>query len=192
MFISWKLSISIWKKFQRNDYLSPNGLTCLLLWLYTLPSFLLLWSLAPIYGQPSTCELDSSSFHLLRVIKFSNLSVPLLHQFFSCCITLIINTNILFRSVAQSYLTLYDTIYYSVPGLPVHHQLPELTQIHVHWVSDSFQPSHPLSSPSLSVFNLSQHQGLFQWVSSLHQVAKVLAFQLQHQSFQWIFRTYFL
>ena len=72
----------------------------------------------------------------------------------------------------------------STPGFPVHHQLPELAQTHVHWVSDAIQPSHPLSSPSPSAFNLSQHQGLFQWVSSLHQVAKVLEFQLQLQSFQ--------
>ena len=61
----------------------------------------------------------------------------------------------------------------STPGLPVHHQLPELTQTHVHWVGDAIQPSHPLSSPSPSAFNLSQHQGLFKWVSSSHQVAKV-------------------
>ena len=80
----------------------------------------------------------------------------------------------------------------SMPGLPVHHQLLELAQTHVHWVSDSIQPSHPLSSPSPPTFNLSQHQGLFQWVSSSHQVAKVLGFQLQHRSFQWIFRTDFL
>ena len=77
------------------------------------------------------------------------------------------------------------------PGLPVHHQLPEFTQTHVHRVGDAIQPSHPLSSPSSPAFNLSQHQGLFQWVSSLHQVARVLEFQLQCQSFQWIFRTDF-
>ena len=80
----------------------------------------------------------------------------------------------------------------STPGLPVHHQLPELTQTHVHRVSDAIQPSYPLSSPSPPAFNLSQHQGLFQWVSSLHQVPKVLKFQFQHQSFWWIFRTDFL
>ena len=80
----------------------------------------------------------------------------------------------------------------STPGLPVHHQYPELTQTHVHWVSDAIQPSHPLSSPSPPTFNLFQHQGLFQWVSSSHQVAKELGFQLQHQSFQWICRTRFL
>ena len=80
----------------------------------------------------------------------------------------------------------------STPGLPVHHQLLEFTQTYVHWVSDAIQPSHPLSSPSPPSFNLSQHQGLFQWVSSLQQVAKVLEFQLQHQSFRWILRTDFL
>ena len=77
----------------------------------------------------------------------------------------------------------------STPGFLVHHQLPEFTQTHVHWVSDTIQSSHPPSSPSPSAFSLSQHQGLFQWVSFSHQVAKVLEFQLQHQSFQWIFRT---
>ena len=76
----------------------------------------------------------------------------------------------------------------SMPGLPVHHQLLEFTQTHVHRVSDAFQPSHPLSSPSPAP-NPSQHQGLFQWVNSSHEVAKVLEFQLQHQSFQWTPRT---
>ena len=77
-------------------------------------------------------------------------------------------------------------------GLPVHCQLPEFTQTHVHWVGDAIQPSHPLSSPFPPTFNLSQHQGLFQWVSSSHQLAKVLEFQFQHQSFRWLFRTDFL
>ena len=95
-------------------------------------------------------------------------------------------------SVAQSRLTLCDPIDCSTPGFSVHHQLLELTQTHVRRVGGAIQPSHPLSSPSLPTFNLSQHQGLFQWVSSLHQVAKVLEFQLQHQSFQWILRTDFL
>ena len=75
----------------------------------------------------------------------------------------------------------------STSGLPVHLQLPEFTQTHVHWVGDAIQPSHPLSSPSPLALNLSQHQGLFQWVSSSHQVAKVLEFQLQ--PFQWTPRT---
>ena len=86
-----------------------------------------------------------------------------------------------------SHVWLFET-----PGLPAHHQVPELGQTHVHWVLDAVQPSHPLSSPSPPAFNLSQHQSLFQWVSSSHQVAKVLEFQLQHPSFQWLFRTDFL
>ena len=77
----------------------------------------------------------------------------------------------------------------SMPGLPVHHQLLELTQTHVHWVGDAIQPSHPLSSPSPPALNLSQHYSLFKWVSSSHQVAKLLEFQLQHQSLQWTPRT---
>ena len=97
-----------------------------------------------------------------------------------------------FTSVAQSCPTLCDPMDCSMPGLPVHHQLPEVIQTHVHWVRDAIQPSHPLSSPSPLAFNLSHHQGLFQWVSSSHQVAKVLESQLQHQSFQWIFRIDFL
>ena len=77
----------------------------------------------------------------------------------------------------------------SKPGFPIHHQLPESTPTHVHWVGDVILPSHPLSSPSPPALNFSQHQGLFKWVSSLHQVAKVLEFQLQRQSFQWTPRT---
>ena len=99
---------------------------------------------------------------------------------------------LLFSSVAQSCGTLCHTMDYSTPGLHVHHQLPELAQIHVHGVGDAIQPSHPLLSPSPPTFNCSQHQGLFQSVSSSHQVAKALEFQLQHQSFQWLFRTDFL
>ena len=80
----------------------------------------------------------------------------------------------------------------STPCFSVHHQLPEFAQTHAHQVSDAIQPFYPLSSHSLPAFNLSQHQCLFQGVSPSHQVAKVLEFQLQHQSFQWIFRVYFL
>ena len=93
-----------------------------------------------------------------------------------------------FSSVTQSCPTHCDPMNFSMPGLPVHHQIPVFTQTHVHWVGDTIQLSHPLSSPSLPAFNLSQHEDLFKWVSSSHQVAKVLEFQLQHQSFQWIFR----
>ena len=88
-------------------------------------------------------------------------------------------------SVAQSCPTLCDPMNRSTPGLPVHHQHPEFTQTHAHRVGDAIQPSHPLSSPSPPAPNPSQHQGLFQWVSSSNQVAKVLEFQLQHQSSQW-------
>ena len=92
-------------------------------------------------------------------------------------------------SVAQSCLSLCDPMDCSTPGSPVLHCLPEFAHIHVHWVGNAIKPSHPLLPPSFA-FNLSQHQGLSQWVGSSHQVAKVL--ELQHQSFQWIlisFRT---
>ena len=85
--------------------------------------------------------------------------------------------------------TLWDLMDYSMPDFPVLHYLPEFAQTDVHWISDAIQPSHPLSLPSPPALNLSQHQRLFQWVGSSHQVAKVLEFKLQHQSFQWIFRT---
>ena len=100
-------------------------------------------------------------------------------------------SSIQFSSVSQLCPTLCNPMDCSMPGFPVHLQFLELTQTHVHRVGDAIQPSHPLSSPS-PAFNLSQHQGLFQSVSSSHQVAKVLEFQLQHHSFQWIFRVDFL
>ena len=103
-----------------------------------------------------------------------------------------LDQDVKFSSVAQSCPTLCDPVDWGMPGLPVHHQLPEFTQTHVHPAGDAMQPSHPLLSPSPPAFNLFQHQGLFKWVSSSHQVAKVLEFQLQHQSFQWVVRTYFL
>jgi len=83
-----------------------------------------------------------------------------------------------FSSVTQSCPTLCDPMNHSTPGLPVHHQLPEFTQTHVHWVGDAIQPSHPLLSSSPPAPNPSQHQSLFQWVNSSHEVAKVLEFQL--------------
>ena len=113
------------------------------------------------------------SFNLLILFSMSNL-----------LLNLSVNLN---SSVAQSDSC--DPMNRSTPGLPVHHQLLEFTHTHVHWVGDATQPSHPLSSPSPPALSLSQHQGLFQWVSSLHQVDKVLEFQLQHQSFQWTPRT---
>ena len=95
-------------------------------------------------------------------------------------------------SVAQSCPTLFNHMDCSTPGFPVLHHLPDLVQIHVHWVGDASQPSHPLSSPSPPAFNLSQHQGHFHWAGFLYQVAKVKELQLQHQSFQGIFRFDFL
>ena len=94
-----------------------------------------------------------------------------------------------YSSDAQSCRTVCDPMDCSTPVLPVHHQLTEFTQINVRWVGDAIQLSHPLSSPSLPPFNLSQHQDLCKWVCSSHQVPKVLEFQLQHQSFQWTLRT---
>ena len=117
---------------------------------------------------------------LIRALILSWGNLPWPHLNLCCCC-----------SDAQSCLTLCNPTDCSTPGLPVHHQLPEFTQTHVHWVGDVIQPSHPLSSPSPAC-NLSQHQGLFPSVGSLHQVAKGLEFQLQHQSFQWIFRVDFL
>ena len=108
---------------------------------------------------------------------------------------LILNMAIKFSSVQFSPSAVSNSLRpmeCSTPGLPVHHQLLEFTQTHVLWVGDAIQPSYPLSSPSPPALILSQHQGLFKWVSSSHQVARVLEFQLQHQSFQRIFRTDFL
>ena len=95
-------------------------------------------------------------------------------------------------SLTQSCLTLCDPMDCSTPGFPVLHYLPEFAETHVHWISDAIQPSRPLSSPSPLALNLSQHQGLLQWVNSLHQVAEVMELQFQHQSFQRMFRVDFL
>ena len=101
-------------------------------------------------------------------------------------------SSVQFSSVQFSSSVVSDSLWphdRSTSGLPVHHELLEFTQTHVHQVSDAIQPSHPLLSPSPPAPNPSQHQGLFQWVNSLHQVTKVLEIQLQHQSFQWTNRT---
>ena len=93
-------------------------------------------------------------------------------------IAIICDESVQFSSVTQLCQTLWDPKNHSMPGLPVHHQLPESTQTHVYWVGDAIQPSNPLSSPSPPALNLPQHQDIFQWVSFSHQVAKVLEFQL--------------
>ena len=126
----------------------------------------------------SLCEFWQIVFfkrldYFIWVFKFVCITV-----FFCCC------------SVTQSCLTLCDLMDCSTPGFPVLHHLLEFAQTHVH--CDAIQPSDSLLPPSLLAFNLSQHQGLCQWVSSLYQVTKVLELQLQHQSFQWIFRVDFL
>ena len=95
-------------------------------------------------------------------------------------------------SVTTSCPTFCNPMDCSMPGFPILHHLPEFLHTHVNRVDDTVQPSHPLLSPFPPTFSLSQHQGLFQWVSSLHQVTRVLEFQFQHQSFQWIFRDDFL
>ena len=145
---------------------------------------MLLWILRSIYFSKSMFLLSSGGFPFW--------SLPFLFLKINFFAVQKLLSWIQFSSVTQSCPSLCDPMDCSIPGFPVHHQLPELTQTHVHRVGDAIQPSHPLSSPSPPAFKLSQHQGLFQWVSSLHQVAQVLEFQLQHQSFQWIFRTGFL
>ena len=118
-----------------------------------------------------------------------------LSVFCCCCCCWVVwafphfGNSVQFSSVAQFCLTLCNPMNCGTPVLPVHHQLPESTQTHVHCFGDAIQPSHPPSSPSPPAFNLDQHQGLFQWISSSHQVAKVLEFQPQHQTFQCVFRT---
>ena len=155
--------------------------------------------------RDTNANIQTKSFHFdwtqhLAIFYTNKLSKSLLLQdVFDLTFTLLMLTYqsvfihqiiiIQFSSIAQLCLTLFDPMNCSRPGLPVHHQLPEFTQTHVHRVGDAIQPSHPLSSPSPPAFNLSQHQGLFQWVSSSHQVAKLLEFQLQHQSFQWTPKT---
>ena len=103
-----------------------------------------------------------------------------------------IQFNYCYYSVTQLCLTLCDPMNCSTPGFPALHYLPEFAQTHVRWVNDVIQSFHPLLLPSPPAFSFAQHQGLFQWVCSSHQVANVLEVQLQHQSFQWIFRVDFL
>ena len=142
------------------------------------------WSLSEAATLPSIMHVLSFDFHntLYQVVTFTVFNLSWVR------VRLVV--------VVQSLncvLTPCNPMNCSMPsGLPVLHYLPRFAQAHVHWVSDAIWPSHPQLPPSPSVLNLSQHQDLFQWVSPLHQVAKVLELQLQYQSFQWPFRFDFL
>ena len=146
--------------------------------------FFVSWQMSQNLGLSSACDWKQSCIVLRKTVNsmckpfcFPHMSWFSLRQSFS---------------VSQSCPTLRGTMDCSTPGLPVLHHLPEFAQTHVHWVSDAIQPYHPLSSPSPPTFNLSQLHSFSNWVGSLLQVAKVLELQLQHESFQWIFRTDFL
>ena len=133
--------------------------------------------------SPEPGVWNNHSRDILNIFQtFKNVFMNVLHLCGSLCCC----------SVTQSCLTLWDPMDCSTPGFPVLDYVPEFAQIHVHWVDDAIQPSHPLSSPSSPALNLSQHQGLFQWVFSLHQVPKILELQLQHQAFQRMFKVYSL
>ena len=137
------------------------------------------------------CDVGHASQKTIKKKRHKDTLSGSLHNL-SLMMTIVLPNISSVSSVDQSCLTLCYPIDSSMPGFPVHHQLPELAQTRVHSIGDTIQPSHPLSSPSPPTYNLSQHQGLFKRVSSLHQVVKVLELQLQHQSFQWTFRTDFL
>ena len=137
------------------------------------------WSGLPF--PPGILSNQGLNPHILYLLHWQADSLPLSH---------LGSPVIRFSSVQSlSRVRLCDPMNRSTPGLPVYHQLPESTQTHVHRVGDAIQPSQPLSSPSPPAPNPSQHQGLFQWVNSSHDVAKVLEFQLQRQSLQWTPRT---
>ena len=169
------------------EYSAQSAISCYLInpcfWYFRKILLLCFWLSSHILASaPLLLFWPLFMFYLLSFKKHT-------YQYLSLCKLKIIWRCFQFSSVAQSCPTLCDPMNRSTPGLPVHHQLPEFTQTHVHWVGDAIQPSYPLLSPSPPTFNHSQHQGLFKFVSSLHQVAKVLEFQLQQQSFRWISRT---
>jgi len=134
---------------------------------------------------------DVTSVYMVLTLKWSDCSMNRWWCHFALPLLMVCRyiCSVQFSSVTQSCPTLWDPMNRSTPSLPVCHQLPEFTQTHVHRVGDAILPSHPLSSPSPRAPNPSQHQSLFQWVNSSHEVAKVLEFQPQRQSFQWTPRT---
>jgi len=128
---------------------------------------------------PTSCShAYSLCVHLYSCSSDGFVCIIFLDSTFCCCCS----------SVTQSWLTLCNPIDCSVPGLPVPHHLPEFAQVYVYWLGDVIQPSHPLMPSSPSALDLSQHQGLFQWVVFSHQMTTIREIQLQHQSFQWIFK----
>ena len=161
--------------------------------------FVSIYLLSEVYGigalfltvtasQDSLCNIDNN------INKQVNQQRQLL-----CCLNVIweklwpcMAKRLQFSSVTQLCLTICDPMDGSTPGFPILHHLPELAQTYDYWVGDAIQPSDPLSPPSPPAFDFSQHQGLFQWVSSSNHVAKVLELQLQYQSFQWMLRPDFL
>ena len=164
MFITWQIHIC-----------SQRDLIVLFCWAY-FPVGQKNWILSPLGRAGLQWAQIMKGFQIpqflfLYLVIFSDLTlVDFLRH---CC------------SSTKSCPTLCNPMDCSMPDLPVHHQFPEFTLTHVHWVGDDTRPSHPLLSPSPPAFKLSQHQGLFKWVSSSYQVARVLEFQLHHQSFQW-------
>ena len=136
--------------------------------------FVILESQAAIGEASSNFSVQSEMNHIYFLLPND--------QYRHCCCCL----------VAKLCPTLCNPMDWGRQDFPALHYLPEFAQTHVHWVGDAIQPSHPQLPPSPPVLNSSQHWGLFQWVSSSHQEAKVLQLHLQHQSFQWIFRTDYL
>ena len=132
------------------------------------------------------CSIKVVIMGILLLFLILQEKISNFHHRVSCLLWICLSLVQFSRSVCP---TLCNPMNHNTPGLPVHHQLLEFTETHVHRVGDANQPSHPLWSPFPPALNLSQHQGLFKWVSSSHQVAKVLELQLQHQSFQWTPRT---
>ena len=143
----------------------------------------------------SLCHNSTFKFLALMEAKssvmFSNCYFVYVLSLFNWAKAIVYKLQLSSVQLLSRVLTLCDPMDCSTPGLPVYHQLPEFIQTHANWVSDAFQASHALLYPPPPTFNLSQHQGLFKWVSSSYWLAKVLEFQLQHQSFQWIVRTDF-
>ena len=134
-----------------------------------------------VFSLASLSCLNGTKVQGLFLVQLGLNAVSSLERIFPQCLHLNHSLTALgssCHSFAKSCLTLWDPMNCRMPGFPVLHYLPEITQIHVHWVGDAIQPSYPLSAPSLPALNLSQHQSLFQWVGSSHQVTKVLELQL--------------